>query len=171
MISIDEYVSCAIELIETISTSIATCNHCSLRFSSSISSHFIFSKVSDIERSILVHCQTHTIDVRDDRFSTCSISTRPSNHSSIRIIAYDETISLFVDNHISWVRQLMSPTSFSISTGNHLATRRTQFPFHNTVIRPFSDIDRLIIINIQPVWVRELLDSITLPIASSDSET
>src|SRR5579862_1598663 len=145
MISIDEYVSWGRELIETISPSISTCHHYSLRFSSSISSHFMFFMVSDIERSILVHCQTPTRDVGDDCFSTCPISTRPSNHSSIRIIADDETISLFVDNHISWVRQLMSPISFSISTGNHLTTRRTRFPFHNTVIQPISDIDSLII--------------------------
>jgi hypothetical protein len=76
------------------------------------------------------------------------------------MIADDETISLFVDNHIIWVRQLMSPTSTSISTGNHLTTRRTPFPFHNTVILPISDIDSLIIINIQTLWVRELIDSI-----------
>jgi hypothetical protein len=54
----------------------------------------------------------------------------------------------------------MSPTSTSISTGNHLTTRRTPFPFHNTVILPISDIDSLIIINIQTLWVRELIDSI-----------
>jgi hypothetical protein len=65
----------------------------------------------------------------------------------------------------------MSPTSFSISTGNHLTTRRTRFPFHNTVIRPISDIDGLIIINIQTAWVRELIDSIALFISSSRSET
>src|SRR5579871_5430183 len=134
MISIDEYVSWVRELIETISISIATCNHCSFRFSSSISSYFMFSTINDIERSILIHCQTPTIDIGDDDFSTCSILTRPSNHSCIRIVAYDETISLFVDNHIEWIGQLMSSTSLLISTGNHLATRCTRFPFHNTVI-------------------------------------
>ena len=41
---------------------------------------------------------------RNDRFSTCPILTRPSNHSSIRIITDDDTISLFVNNHIIWVR-------------------------------------------------------------------
>src|SRR5271156_5832938 len=100
MISINEYVSWVRELIETISTFIATCNHSSFRFSSSISSHFMFSILNNIKRSILVHCQTQTINVGDDDFSTCSILTRPSNHSTIPTIAYDETISLFVDNHI-----------------------------------------------------------------------
>jgi hypothetical protein len=61
----------------------------------------------------------------------------------------------------------MGSISFSISTGNHLATRRTRFPFRNTVIPHISDIDRLIIINIQTEWVRELIDSVS----SSHSET
>jgi hypothetical protein len=52
-----------------------------------------------------------------------------------------------------------------------LATRRTPFPFHNTVIRLISDIDSLIIINIQTVRVVELIDSIALSISSSHSET
>jgi hypothetical protein len=70
-----------------------------------------------------------------------------------------------------WVRQLMSPTSLSISTGYHLATRRTPFPFHNTVIRVISDIDSLIIINIKTAWVVELIDSIALSISCNRSET
>jgi hypothetical protein len=70
-----------------------------------------------------------------------------------------------------WVRQLMSPTSFSISTSNDLATRRTRFPFHNTVIPPISDIDSLIIINMQTLWEVELIDSIAFSISSSHSET
>jgi hypothetical protein len=65
----------------------------------------------------------------------------------------------------------MSPTSFFIPTGNHLATRCTRFPFHNTVIVLISDIDRLIIINIQTEWIGELIDSIALSISSSYSET
>jgi hypothetical protein len=65
----------------------------------------------------------------------------------------------------------MSPTSLSISTGNHLATRRTPFPFHNTVIQLISDIDSLIIINIQTRWVRQSIDSIAFAISSSHSET
>ena len=64
----------------------------------------------------------------------------------------------------------MSPTSLSISTGNHLTTRRTRFPFHNTVIPLISDIDSLIIINIQTPWVRELIDSISFFISSSHTE-
>jgi hypothetical protein len=52
-----------------------------------------------------------------------------------------------------------------------LATRRTPFPFHNTVIRQISDIDSLIIINIQTVRVVELIDSIALSISSSHSAT
>jgi hypothetical protein len=87
------------------------------------------------------------------------------------MIADDETIILFVDNHICWVRQLMSPTSISISTGKHLATRRIRFPFHNTVIPLISDIDSLIIVNIQTPWSKELIASIALSISSSDSET
>src|SRR5690242_14250983 len=102
MISIDEYVLWVRELIETISLSIAACKHCSLRLFSSISSHFMFSIINDIERSILVHCQTGAIDVRDDCFSILTISTRPSNYSFILPIADDETICLFIDNHISW---------------------------------------------------------------------
>src|SRR3990167_5024712 len=173
MISIDEYVVWVRELIESISLSIATCNYCSLRLiSSSISSHFMFFYVSDIERSILIHCHTYTIDVGDDCFSICSISTRPSNHSSIPIITYDETICFFVNNHILRVRQLMISISLSMSTGNHLTTRRcTPFPFHNTMIVLISDIDRLIIINIQTTWIRELIDSIALLISSSYSDT
>jgi spore coat polysaccharide biosynthesis protein SpsF (cytidylyltransferase family) len=65
----------------------------------------------------------------------------------------------------------MSPNSLSISTGNHLATRRTPFPFHNTVIQPITDIDSLIIINIQTVRVVELIDSIAWSTCSSHSET
>jgi spore coat polysaccharide biosynthesis protein SpsF (cytidylyltransferase family) len=65
----------------------------------------------------------------------------------------------------------MIPKSVSISTGNHLATRRTRFPFHNTVIQPLGDIDSLIIINIQTVRVSELIDSIAFSISSSHSET
>jgi hypothetical protein len=65
----------------------------------------------------------------------------------------------------------MSPTSTYISTGNHLATRRTPFPFHNTVIELISDIDSLIIINIQTTWVRELIDSFAFSISSSHSQT
>jgi hypothetical protein len=65
----------------------------------------------------------------------------------------------------------MSPTSFSVSTGNHLATRRIPCPFDNTGIRLISDIDSLIIINIQTPWVVELIDSIALSITSSHSET
>jgi hypothetical protein len=65
----------------------------------------------------------------------------------------------------------MSSTSLSISTGNYWVTRRTRFPFHNTVIRRISDIDSLIIINIQTPWAAELIDSIALFISSSHSET
>jgi hypothetical protein len=65
----------------------------------------------------------------------------------------------------------MSPISTSISTGNHLATHRTRFPFHNTVIRLISDIDSFIIINIQTHWEAELIDSIAISISSSHSET
>jgi hypothetical protein len=61
----------------------------------------------------------------------------------------------------------MSPTSFSISTGNHLVTRRTRFPFHDTVIVLISDIDSLIVINMQTPWFVELIGSIS----SSHSET
>jgi hypothetical protein len=65
----------------------------------------------------------------------------------------------------------MIPTSFSISTSNYLATRRTRFPLHNTVIRLISDIDSLIIINIQTHWKAELIDSIAPSISSGHSET
>jgi hypothetical protein len=65
----------------------------------------------------------------------------------------------------------MSPTSFSISTGNHFTTRRTPFPFHNPVIQRISDIDSLIIINIQTARVRELIASTASSIFSSHSAT
>ena len=57
MISIDEYVSWVGELIETISTSIATCNHCSFSVTNSISSHLMFSFVTDIEIPVLIHVE------------------------------------------------------------------------------------------------------------------
>jgi hypothetical protein len=83
------------------------------------------------------------------------------------MIADDETICLFVDNHICWVQQLISP----VSTGDYLATWRIHFPFDNTLIRRISDIRSLIVINIQTRWQRELIDSAALVISSSHSET
>ena len=65
----------------------------------------------------------------------------------------------------------MSFISFFISTGNYLTTRCIPFPFYNTVIRSISDIDCLIIINIQSPWVWELIVSIALSISSNYSET
>src|SRR5580698_6313541 len=117
MISIDEDVARSIELIETITLSITTCHHYSSRFTHSPSSNFMLFDVRDVEKSLVAHRQTPAVDIRDDRLSTCATSTRPSHHSSR--IADDETICSFVDNHICWKIQLISPVSFSISTSNH----------------------------------------------------
>src|ERR1700679_4305775 len=98
MISIDEYVVRMMELIETITLSITTRHQRPLSLFYSPSSNFILFNVRDVEKSIVVHRQAPAADVRDDRLSTCATSTRPSHHSSVVVIADDETI--FVDNHI-----------------------------------------------------------------------
>jgi hypothetical protein len=83
----------------------------------------------------------------------------------------NETISLFVDNHICGVIQLMCPTSLPICTDNHLANRRTTSQFHNTVIRPICDIYSLFLISIRIVWEEKLMYSTPVSIFSSPSET
>jgi hypothetical protein len=87
----------------------------------------------------------------------------------VPVVADDETICSFVDNHICWTIQLASPISISISTGNHLATRRTTLPFHNTVIVPVSNVKCLIIIHIQTDWPIELIELTAISISSGHS--
>ena len=90
-----------VELMETRTFLISTSHDDATRLSSAIASHFMLVPVSDIEWSLVIHRQSPTIDVVDDRFSTSgALSTRPPCYSSIPLIADDETVGLFVEDHI-----------------------------------------------------------------------
>ncbi len=100
------------------------------------------------------------------------IATRPSNYSSVSLIANDERISLLINNHICWKNQLIRSMTCSISTCYHLTCPCIRFPFNNTMIPTISNINTsLMIININTFGTRELMESIALLISSSNSET
>src|SRR5271167_1350121 len=98
MILIDGDVTRFIELIETIPLSIPTSYNYSILIFHFPSSHFMLLVVRNIQISIIIHGQTRTGNVRNDSFSTSTISTRPSYHSTVTIIGNDETITFFIDN-------------------------------------------------------------------------
>ena len=107
--------------------------------------------VSDVESSLVVHGQSPASDVVDDRFSaSCATSTRPPGHSTIYLIADDETDrSLGRRAHLSVEFQLIRSISFSVATGQHSATGVTPFPFHDAVIPPVSDDHRALLIDME----------------------
>ena len=60
------------------------------------------------------------IDFSDGYFSTsCAISTRPPDNLTISSVASDETIGVFINNHICWPTQLLRLISFSVATSQH----------------------------------------------------
>ena len=102
-------------------------------------------------------------DVVDDRFSaSCATSTRPPAHSSIPVVADDETVSLSVDEHICRVIQLIRSISCSVATSQHSATGVTPFPFHDAVIPPVSDDHRALLIHMETMRVVELVGGLPL---------
>ena len=99
---------------------VATGHHGATGLSLTIASHFMLLFVSDVESSLVVHGQSPTMDVVDDRFSaSCATSTRPPGHSTIISIADDETVGLSVDEHIC--RQIQLIRSISLLRGHRPA--------------------------------------------------
>src|SRR5690349_20011760 len=148
MIFIDVDVVRTTELIETITQPISTGNYYSILISHFPSSHFMLLVVTYIKISVSIHGQTPTTNIRNHYLCTCAISMRPSYHASISLIGDYQRITLFIDNHIYWIIQLIISISFTVSTRYDLTARRTTLPFHNTVIHTVSHINILIIIHI-----------------------
>ena len=97
--------------------------------------------------------------------------TRPSHHSSVVLVTDDQRIIHFVHNHICWRIQLISLIPFSISTYNDLTTFRITFPCNNMMIVIISNINRLIIINIDTPRTTELMWSISFSISCSNGNS
>jgi hypothetical protein len=67
--------------------------------------------------------------------------------------------------------QLISFISLPISTSYYMTIGCTTAPLHNPMISIVSDINTLIIINIDTGWSKKLIKTIAYPIPSSDSDT
>ena len=159
-----------IELMKSITLSISTSHHGATRLSSSIASHYMLLDDSDIERSFVIHRQSETIDVFDDCFSSSvGTSTWPSCHSTIVSIADDETVGLFVVDHVCRTIQLIRSIPDSVATGQHCTTRSISLPFHDAAIGVVSNDHRVLIIHEETVRPVELVFPVPFSVSSSDS--
>ena len=160
-----------VELIQGSTLPISTSHDDAIRLSSAIASHFMLPDVSDVEWSLVIHRQSPTVDVVDDRFSTSgALSTWPACYSTILSIADDETVGFFVEDHICRFIQLIRSLSFSVATGQHCATRRTSLPFHDAVIQVVSNDHRVLVIHAETARVVELVCLTPFAVSSSDSD-
>ena len=161
-----------IELMETHTFPISTSHHDATRLSSAIASHFMLLCVSDIERSLVIHCQSPTIDVVADRFSNSrATSTRPPCYSPVIWVADDETVCFSVEDHICRPSQRTRLISLSVTTGQYCATPSTLLPFHDAMIPPVGNDHRVLVIHKDTFWPVELVCPTPFPVASSDSDT
>ena len=157
-----------IELMGTRAFSISTSHHGATRLSAVIASHFMLPDVSDVEWSLVIHRQSSTTgDVGDRFFASSATSTWPPCQS---IITDDETIGLFVDEHIFRVTQLIRSNSFSVATGQHCPTRGTSLPFHDAVVAVIGNDHRVFLIYKGTVRPVELIHPIPFSVSSSDSD-
>ena len=159
-----------IELIQGSTSSISTRHDGRIRLSSAIADYFMLLDVSDIERSFIIHRQSVTSDVVDNRFSASwATSTRPTRHSTIPCVTDDETVGFFVEDHIHRRFQLIRSISLSVATSQHCATRSTSLPFHDAVIRVVSNDHRVLVIDKETHRQGELVCLTPLTVSSSNS--
>jgi hypothetical protein len=151
IIFINENIS---RIIELITFSISTCYNCSMLITSFPSSYFVLLLIRNIQRSIFIHCLTLTVNIRDNSTSICIILMKLPRYSSISSIRDNKTITLFINNHISWTNQLS--ISF-ISTCNYFTLLWIRIPCNNTIIPTIININGLIIINKYPTREMEFI--------------
>ena len=88
----------------------------------SLSSHFSFVNVSDVEISVIIHGQSQTIDVADENFSfRCTMPTRPSHDSPIVSITDNKAIRSFFNQYIARFAQLISSAPSYVATRDYFS--------------------------------------------------
>lgn len=170
-ILIDEDVARVIELIETIAASIASSDARALCVADSISTDFMPLIVAHVQVALLVHRQTHAVDVVDEDLSSHSVVTRPTDDPSIVAIADDQVSSAVIKNDVGRTVQLIRCVSRSVATGDDpTAMRRAVLPFDDPMVQLIGDEQILIVFNVQRPRIRQLIQSHARVVAAGDDE-